>query len=92
MNDKELLEKIGMTEAEADARGAAYENDEWDESAFKKPRRGRPSIADEEVRPYTVRFPVSLMEYVDAKAKENGLSRSEELRRIVANDRNRLSA
>lgn len=40
MNDKELLEKIGMTEA--DARGAAYENDEWDESAFEKPQRRKP--------------------------------------------------
>lgn len=40
--DKELLEKIGMTEAEANARGAAYENDEWDESAFEKPRCGKP--------------------------------------------------
>lgn len=46
MNDKEILEKIGMTEAEADARGAAYENDEWDESAFEKPRCGKPSAAD----------------------------------------------
>lgn len=48
MNDKnkELLEKIGMTEAEADARGAAYENDEWDESAFEKPQRGKPSADD----------------------------------------------
>ena len=42
MSDKELLEKIGMTEAEADARGITYENDEWDESAFGKPRREKP--------------------------------------------------
>lgn len=42
MSDKELLEKIGLTEAEADARGAAYENDEWDESAFEEPRYGKP--------------------------------------------------
>lgn len=46
MNDKELLEKIGMTEAEADAQGAAYENDDWDESAFEKPRCGKPSTDD----------------------------------------------
>ncbi len=42
MNDKDLLEKIGMTEAEADARGTTYENDEWDESAFEKPQCGKP--------------------------------------------------
>lgn len=46
MNDKELLEKIGMTEAEADARGVTYENDEWDESAFEEPQCGKPSTAD----------------------------------------------
>lgn len=46
MNDKDLLEKIAMTEAEADARGAAYEGDEWDESAFEKPMCGKPSTAD----------------------------------------------
>lgn len=46
MNDKELLEIIGMTEAEADAQGAAYENDDWDESAFEKPQCGKPSAAD----------------------------------------------
>lgn len=42
MSDKELLEKIGMTEAEADAQGDAYEGDEWDESAFEKPQCGKP--------------------------------------------------
>lgn len=92
MDERELLAKIGMTEAEADKRGAAYEHDAWDAGTFGKPRRGRPSIADEEVRPYTVRFPVSLMEYVDHKAKQNGVSRSEELRRIVADERKRATA
>ena len=46
MSDKELLEKIGMTEAEADAQGDAYEGDEWDGSAFEKPQCGKPSAAD----------------------------------------------
>ena len=87
MDDKALLERIGMTEDEAEVRAAEYESGTWDASALGKPRRGRPSIADEEVRPYTVRFPVSLMAYVDARAREHGRCRSEELRRIVADDR-----
>ena len=78
-----------MTEEEADRRGDEYENDEWDVRNFGRPRRGRPSIAEEEVRPYTVRFPVSLMEYVDESADERGVSRSEELRLIVAEARER---
>ncbi|MCI7730022.1 hypothetical protein [Enorma burkinafasonensis] len=92
MTDNELLNMIAMTAEEANERDAEYERDEWSKGTFGKPRRGRPSIAEEEVRPYTVRFPVSLMEYVDGKAKKNGLSRSEELRRIVAEDRERESA
>lgn len=53
MNDKELLEKIGLTEAEADVRGAIYENDEWDESSLEKPQCGKPSAADNENSVYT---------------------------------------
>ena len=93
MGDKELLASIGMTENEANARAVAYETDTWDEKTLGKPRRGRPPLStDEEVRPYTVRFPVSLMEYVDERAREHGSTRSEELRRIVADERNRAIA
>ncbi len=87
--DEELLASVGMMPEEADRRGEEYERDEWDAHDFGRPRRGRPSIADEEVRPYTVRFPVSLMEYVDESADEHGHSRSEELRLIVADARRR---
>lgn len=92
--DAELLASIGMTPEEADAKAAEYERDTWNDSAFGTPKRGRPSLADEEVRPYTVRFPVSLMEFVDDLADEHGRSRSEELRAIVAEsrDRHRTSA
>lgn len=83
MSDERLLQSIGMTEAEADARGTSYEEDTWDEKTLRKPRRGRPSLAPEEVRPYTVRFPVSLMSFVDERALAHGWTRSEELRSIV---------
>lgn len=92
MGDERLLEEIGLTEAEADRLGDEYESDAWDAAAFGKPRRGRPSLANEEVRPYTVRFPVSLMAYVDERARESGVSRSEELRRMVATERDRATA
>ena len=83
MSDERLLQSIGMTEAEADARGKSYEEDTWDEKTLCKPRRGRPSLSSEEVRPYTVRFPVSLMSFVDERALAHGWTRSEELRSIV---------
>ena len=87
MSDKELLSQIGMTEEEAEARG----QDSWDAAKLGKPRRGRPSIASEEVRPFTVRFPVSLMAYVEDRARAHGHTRSEELRRIVAEAKSRAS-
>lgn len=92
MNDKELLASIGMTEEEADTRANEYENDTWDETTLGKARRGRPSIADEEVKPFTIRFPVSLMAYVDERAKDHGRTRSEELRCIVADSRESMTA
>lgn len=90
--DAELLASIGLTPEEAERRGEEYESDAWDEKVFGRPRRGRPSIADEEVKPYTVRFPVSLMGYVDERADANGRSRSEELRAIVAESKARDEA
>lgn len=92
MDDRELLQRIGMTEEEADARAEEYERDTWSTASLGRPRRGRPSLADEEVKPYTVRFPVSLMEYVDECARAHGRTRSEELRRMVADARDAASA
>lgn len=91
MSDKELLAQIGMTEEEAEVRAQDYERDSWDAAKLGKPRRGRPSIANEEVRPFTVRFPVSLMAYVDDWARAHGHTRSEELRRIVVEAKSRAS-
>lgn len=91
VNDRELLASIGMTEKEADARAEEYENDSWDAASLSKPHRGRPSLANESVKPYTVRFPVSLMAYVDECAQAHGWTRSEELRRMVADARDRAS-
>lgn len=90
--DKQLLESIGLTAEEADRRGKELESDTWSVEAFGAARRGRPSIANEDVKPYTVRFPVSLMGYVDERADANGRSRSEELRAIVAESKARDEA
>lgn len=87
--DKELLASIGMTPEEADRRAAEFEAGTWDRSEWGEPRRGRPSIADEEVRIYSMRFPVSLMAFVDDQANAHGRSRSEELRAIVGEAQSR---
>lgn len=87
LSDKEWLARIGMTEEEADRRAEEFENDTWGPSEWGRPRRGRPPLSEEGVRPYTVRFPVALMTYVDEEAYAHGVTRSEELRAIVAESR-----
>ena len=83
MDREEMNRLIGMTEEEMDARAAEYENDTWDSSHLGKPIIGRPSIADEEVRPVTFRLPVSRINALDKRASEHGRTRSDELRAMV---------
>ena len=83
MNRKELNEKFGVTEEQLDARAEEYENDTWDATHLGKPVMGRPSIADEEVRPVTFRLPVSKIIALDDRADKNNRTRSDELRAII---------
>ena len=80
---EEINAALGMTEAELDARAAEYESDEWDSSQLGKVVMGRPSIADEEVRPVTVRLPISKIAAIDKLAESNNTTRSKEIRSAV---------
>lgn len=83
MNREELNRLIGMTEEEMDSRAAEYENDTWDASKLGRPVIGRPSIANEEVRPVTFRLPLSKINALDERASQHGRTRSDELRAMV---------
>lgn len=83
MTREEMNAALGMTEEELDARAEEYENDTWDASHLGKVIMGRPSIADEEVRPITVRLPISQIAAIDKLAALNETTRSAEVRAAV---------
>ncbi|MBC2888443.1 ribbon-helix-helix protein, CopG family [Gordonibacter massiliensis (ex Traore et al. 2017)] len=83
MSREELNRRIGVTEEQLDKEAEEYENDTWDASKFGKVVMGRPSLADEEVKPITFRLPVSKIAALDRRAAREGRTRSEELRLAV---------
>jgi len=56
---------------------------DWSSAKIGKVVKGRPSIADEEVKPVIFRLPVSKIAAIDACAAEKGETRSQFLRDIV---------
>ena len=84
MNREQMNAILGMTEEEMDRRAQEYEDDTWDSSHLGKVIMGRPSIANEEVRPVTIRLPLSQIVAIDNLAKANGTTRSAEIRSAVA--------
>lgn len=73
---KDINAILDMTEEELDVRAEEYESDAWDASRLGKVVMGRPSIADEEVRPVTVRLPISKIAAIDRMAARNETTRS----------------
>lgn len=83
MDREELNEKFGVTEGQLDAWAEEYESGTWDASTLGPVRRGRPSLAEEDVRPVTFRLPASQILAMDERAEEKGITRSEFLRDAV---------
>ena len=70
-----------VTDAMLDAWADTFERGEWPEG--RTVPLGRPSLADEEVKPITFRLPVSQLAALDAKVAKAGLNRSSGLRLAV---------
>ncbi len=70
-----------VTDAMLDAWADAFESGEWPKG--RTVPVGRPSLANEEVRPITFRLPVSQLAALDAKVAKAGLNRSSGLRLAV---------
>lgn len=84
MTREEMNAALGMSDEELDAHANEYENDAWDSSHLGKVIMGRPSIANEEVRPITVRLPVSQIAAIDKLAASKDTTRSAEVRAAVS--------
>jgi hypothetical protein len=81
---EELKSQYGMTDkeiAELKKSADAYTRGDWPDG--KITRVGRPSLAAEEVRPVTVRLPVSQIRELDSKAQSKGETRSSAVREAV---------
>ena len=82
--DREAISlSLGMSEAELDELGDAYESDEWDASQLGKVVMGRPRLPDEETRAVTVRLPISQIAALDRVAKLGGKTRSAAMRDVL---------
>ena len=82
MDRESLNKKFGVTEEQLDQEAEEYEKGTWD-APLGKMTVGRPSIANEEVRPITIRLPLSKIAAIDKKAHESGSTRSGILRDAV---------
>ncbi|MDR2109625.1 MAG: ribbon-helix-helix domain-containing protein [Coriobacteriales bacterium] len=77
-----LNKKFGVTEQMLDEMAEEYENGTWS-GPVGKIVMGRPSIANEEVRPITFRLPLAKIKALDDRASQLGGTRSEALREAV---------
>ena len=75
-----------MTEAEMDALGNAFENDEWDADSFEKVFVGRPSLGEGETKTMTFKIPASMLFRVESRASDLGVTRSQYLRDLIDRD------
>jgi len=82
MKRKELDKKFGVTDEQLDQMAKKYEDGSWD-TPLGKAIMGRPSIASEEVRPVTVRIPISKIRAIDSRAEDSGSTRSQLLRDAI---------
>lgn len=80
MDKNKMNTLLGASDEQLDAWAEEYENDTWDASGLGKVVMGRPSIAAEEVRPVTVRLPISQITALDKKAQKSGETRSSAIR------------
>ena len=83
MERTEMNQLLGMTEKELDCYTQKYEDDTWDSTHLGKVIMGRPRISDEEVRPITVRLPISQIAAIDNLASSKHSTRSAEVRAAV---------
>ena len=84
MDREKINKRFGVTEEQLDKEAKEYEDGSWD-APLGKLIIGRPSIANEEVKPITIRLPVSKISAIDKAASSQGRTRSAIKRDAVDN-------
>lgn len=86
MNDRQLEEKYGVTARQIAEWSKAAERGEYPGSPKGEIVVGRPFLFGEELRPVTFKEPRAKIAAIDARAKSQGISRSDYLRGLVDKD------
>jgi hypothetical protein len=82
MKEKEINRKFNVTTKQLDNEAEEYEKGVWN-APLGKIIMGRPSLANEEVKPITIRLPISKIAAIDKMASDFGDTRSKILRDAV---------
>ena len=82
MNDRELCEMFGTTLEDVEREVAALEAGDLSAFDFSRTMVGRPMVA-EKMGSFSLKIPRSRIAAIDRVAKEQGLSRSEFVRRAI---------
>ena len=84
MDREQMNKRFKVTEEQLNAEANEYEDGSWN-APLGKLIVGRPSIANEEVKPITIRLPVSKIAAIDKTATNLGITRSAVMRDAVDN-------
>jgi hypothetical protein len=86
MNDKQLEKKYGVTAEQIAEWSEAAERGEYPGIPKGEVMVGRPLKFGEELRPVTFKEPQTIIAAIDARARSQGVSRSDYLRDLVEKD------
>jgi len=86
MSNDDLHKKFDVTGSRLDEWAAEYENASWDKMSFGQIVQGRPRLSNEDLKPITVKIPVSRVAAIQHIISKNGVSRSEFLRQAIDNE------
>lgn len=83
MSSEELNKKFGVTDEQLEAWATEYESQDWSSMKFGESTPGRPKLYDEDMEIITIKVPHSRIVAMKKAAEQNGISRSEFIRRAI---------
>ena len=86
MNEKQLIEKFGVTSAELEQRAAEYEADNWSGMEFGEVVEGLPETKEKMEVFVSCQIQPSRAKAIDEAAKRQGVTRSEFIRRAIEHE------
>lgn len=82
-NDDKLCDELGLDPEEVGNIADRYDSGDFSDMEFGTPRRGKPRLCDEELVTVTVKIPQSRIAAMERVQREQGITRSEFVRRAI---------